>query len=317
MWAYKHNLPPGVEHAGGWEGKRGGKTSRYWHPSIVKNGEYLPTKPDDYGPDIFADFVIDFARRHQDRPFFIYYPMALTHAPYYPTPDQQPAENEKFVHAKANWQANVEYTDKIVGRIVAALDEMGLRENTVLFFTGDNGTGGNGKGQTTEMGARVPMIVNCPGLVKRLGGSSELVDLSDVLPTLVELAGAELPSDRPINGHSFAPLLKGESFTPREWIYAYLGGRRVVRTKRWLLENNSPIRFGQLYDCGDCRDGTDYRDVTDSPHPEVVAARQRMQEILADKPVPNVSSDVPAKRNKRGGKSTGDKKLRKTSREPA
>ena len=70
MWAYKHNLPPGVEHTGGWEGAKGGKPSRYWHPSIVKNGKYLPTKPDDYGPDIFTDFVIDFARRHRDRPWF-------------------------------------------------------------------------------------------------------------------------------------------------------------------------------------------------------------------------------------------------------
>jgi arylsulfatase A len=317
MWAYKHNLPPGVEHGGGWEGAKGGKTCRYWHPSIVKNGEYLPTKPDDYGPDIFTDSVIDFARRHQDEPFFIYYPMALTHAPYYPTPDQQPTEDQKFVHSKANWQANVEYTDKIVGRIVAALDELGLRENTILFFTGDNGTGGNGKGQTTEMGARVPMIVNCPGLVKSIGRSRELVDLSDVLPTLVELVGAELPGDRPIDGRSYAPLLKGESFSPRDWIYAYLGGRRVVRTKRWLLENNSPKHFGQLYDCGDCRDGSKYRDVTDSQDPEAVAARGLMEEILADKPVPDVSDHVPVKRNKRGGKKAGNQKRGKSGQKPA
>ena len=78
IWAYKHNLPAGVEHTGGWEGKPGVKTSRYWHPSIVRNGKYVPTTIDDYGPDIYADFVIDFATRHREGPFFIYYPMTLT-----------------------------------------------------------------------------------------------------------------------------------------------------------------------------------------------------------------------------------------------
>jgi len=70
MWAYAHNLPEGVEHTGGWEGK--GKTARYWHPSIVKNGEYMPTAPRDYGPDIFNAFLIDFMKRHREEPFFLY-----------------------------------------------------------------------------------------------------------------------------------------------------------------------------------------------------------------------------------------------------
>jgi arylsulfatase A len=313
MWAYKHNLPPGVEHTGGWEGQVGGKTCRYWHPSIVKNGEYLPTKPDEYGPDIFADFVIDFAGRHRDQPFFIYYPMALTHSPYYPTPDQNPDEADKFNHSKDNWQANVEYTDKIVGRIVAALDELGLRENTIIFFTGDNGTGGNGKGQVTEMGARVPMIVNGPGIVKPVGLTGELMDLSDIFPTLADFSGARIPADHPIDGRSIAPLLKGDEYTPREWIYAYLGDGRIVRTKRWLLEKNTPKKFGRLLDCGDCRDGSNYRDVTDSSDPEVAAAREMMEKILADKLVPDVPAGFQDKRPKRAGKKPGKKKAGKVA----
>ncbi|MDP7302700.1 MAG: hypothetical protein QGG09_06340, partial [Pirellulaceae bacterium] len=74
----------------------------------------------------------------------------------------------------------------------------------------------------------------------------------------------------------------------REWIYEYLGGGRVVRTKRWLLENNTMQDFGQLYDCGDSRNGHGYKDVTDSSDAEMVAAKQRIREILADKPVPDV-----------------------------
>ena len=63
------------------------------------------------------------------------------------------------------FQENVEYMDTLVGRIVSALDELGLRKNTIVLFTADNGTGGEGKGTPTELGARVPMIVNCPDTV--------------------------------------------------------------------------------------------------------------------------------------------------------
>ena len=291
IWAYTHNLPVGVKHEGGYEG--GTKTCRYWHPSIVTNGKYLPTEPDDYGPDMFTDFVIDFARRHKDRPFFIYYPMALTHSPYYSTPTTNPSQEEKFKHSPQKFRENVQYMDKLVGRIVAALDEMGLRENTVVFFTGDNGTGGQGKGQPTELGARVPMIVNCPGVVKPLKPSEELIDTSDVMPTLADFAGAKVPADRPIDGRSFAPILRGEKGETREWIFSYLSDRRVLRTKRWLLEDNSPHRPGRLYDCGTSRDGTGYKEVTDSKDPEVVAIKRRFSEILEGLPAPVLPEDGP------------------------
>jgi len=301
MWAYRHNLPPGVKHTGGWEGRVGGKTSRYWHPSLLRDGKYVTTGPDDYGPDMFTDFVIDFAARHKDRPFFIYYPMALTHSPYYSTPATDPSQAEKFRHAKGKFRENVEYTDELVGRIVEGLKRLGLRENTVIMFTADNGTGGQGKGQPTELGARVPMIVNCPGVVRPIGRSGVLVDHSDVLPTLAELTGAKVPDDRPIDGHSFAPLLLGEDFQPREWIFSYIGEWRLLRTKRWLLEANSASQFGRLYDCGDRRDGKGYREVTDSTRPEVVAIKREFQKILADKPTPPVPELKKSKSPSRAG----------------
>ncbi|TKJ35954.1 MAG: arylsulfatase [Planctomycetes bacterium B3_Pla] len=299
MWAYKHNLPPGVKHTGGWEGKRGGKTSRFWHPSIVKNAEYLTTGPDDYGPDIFTDFAIDFMKRHKDEPFFIYYPMCLTHGPFYETPDTVKSEAGKFKNLRTNFKANVEYMDKLIGRIVEALDAAGLRENTIVFFTGDNGTGGQGKGQTTELGARVPMIVNCPGLVKPSKASRELVDLSDILPTLADFAEAKLPEGSVIDGRSFAPLLRGEKGPTREWIYSYLGDRQILRTKRWLLEDNGPDHPGRLFDCGESRDGTGYKDVTDSKAPEVLAVKKRFEEILADKSLPKVKEKPSSQRKKK------------------
>jgi arylsulfatase A len=296
MWAYRHNLPKGSKHTGGWEGKKGTKTSRYWHPSILKNGQYQPTEPDEYGPDLFADFIIDFVRRHRDQPFFVYYPMCLTHAPWYPTPDTTVSSGDRFQRHKRNFKANVEYMDKVVGRIVEALKELELRDNTIVFFTADNGTGGSGKGKVTELGARVPMIVNCPGLVKAMGPSDALVDLSDVFPTLAGYAGTPLPAERTIDGRSFAPILAGEKSDVREWIYSYLGDGRILRDKRWLLEGNSPHSPGRFYDCGNSRDGSGYRNVTDSKEPEVVAARGRFEKILKDKVVPL----LPPKPKKKG-----------------
>lgn len=288
MWAYKKNLPKGVEHTGSWEGKPGTTTGRYWHPSIVKNGEYLPTTQDDYGPDIFSDFILEFIERKRGKPFFIYYPMTLTHAPYYTTPDTTQSLGDRFEKRQKNWQSNVEYADKIVGKLMRGLEELKVRENTLVLFIGDNGTGGNGKGKTTEMGARVPFIANGPGIVKPTGECRELVDVSDVLPTICDVAGIDLPKDHIIDGVSFAPYLKGNMNPLRDWIYAPLGGKRVVRTKRWLLENSSMRQFGQLYDCGESRDGTGYKNVTNSKNPEVIAARELMHQILADKPVPDV-----------------------------
>ena len=310
IWAYKPYLPEGVEHTGAWE-KKDEKPARYWHPCILTNGRYTPTEPDDYGPDIYMDFLIDFMKRHPNRPFLLYYPMCLTHSPHFPTPDTLAPGVDRFKAGGQHFKGVVEYTDTLIGRLVAALDELGLRENTVLFFTGDNGTGGQGKGQPTELGARVPMIVNGPGIVKRRGASGELTDLSDILPTLAGLAGAPLPEARAIDGHSYAGFLRGETDETREWVFSYIGDRRILRTKRWLLEDNSPLHYGRLYDCGKSRDGTGYKDVTKSEDPQVLAIRRRFNGLLEGLPAPYIATDGPAagakgprherRKGKRGG----------------
>ena len=140
MWAYKHNLPKDAVHTG-YENKSK-KHSRYWHPSILRNGKHVPTTENDYGPDIYTDFVIDFATRNKDKPFFIYYPMALTHGPFFATPKSNPTRRNKFRNSKADYFGeNVEYTDHLVGRIADAIADLHLREDTIILFTGDNGTG--------------------------------------------------------------------------------------------------------------------------------------------------------------------------------
>lgn len=294
MWAYDHNLPAGTVHTGGRE-PDSKRTSRYWHPSLLHNGAYRPTGPDDYGPDLFTEFLIDFAdrQRAQARPFFLYYSMVLPHAPYYPTPDSTDSPADRFVRHADNWRANVEYMDQLVGRLTAALQRMGALDNTLIIFTADNGTAQRGKGDTTEAGARVPLIAHGPGLVKPQGASSALADITDVLPTICEFAGIPLPPGQVHDGVSLARHLRGESQPLREWIYAPLGGRRVLRTSRWLLEDNTPWSFGRLYDCGDSRDGTGYRELTATKDPTVQAARAQLQGIMRHLPVPDVTPDDP------------------------
>ena len=302
MWAYRHNLPPGAEHDGLWENKRHTQTARFWHPSVVRNGAKVPTTIADYGPDMFCDFALDFARRHTDEPFFVYWPMALTHSPYWPTPADQPSDAEKPVHKKRHWRSNVEYADRVVGRLVDGLERLGVAENTLVIFVGDNGTGGDGKATVTERGCRVPFLAWGPKLVQPTGACRELVDVTDILPTCLQVCDIEPPPA--LDGVSFAPYLRGDLTPRRRWIYGYLGGGRVLRTKRWLLERNTTSDFGRLFDCGDSRDGTGYRDVTGSTDPEVAAAKIHLRRILADKPVPNVG--LRKKAGRRSAKAADD-----------
>ena len=284
MWAYKHNLPKGVEHTGAWEDReRKSKPERYWNPSIVENGKYLPTKADDYGPDLFMDFVVDFARRHKDQPFFVYHTSVLTHGPHEETPDPD--------HPGRRWpngfKSNLEYLDHLVGRLRRSLDEMNLSQNTIVIFVGDNGTNGRGKGKVSELGARVPFIVWGPGWIHpRKDAAGALGDLTDIMPTLAGFSKAALPANKTFDGQSLVPLLRGETSRHREWIYSYLDDGRILRDNRWLLVMPGGGKPEQLFDCGQCRDGSTYKAVVPSENPEGKLARDRFARILSDIPEP-------------------------------
>lgn len=303
MWAYDHNLPEGVTHPAH---EKGGQACRYWHPSIVENGKYLATRQDDYGPDMFNEFVIDFVRRHKDEPFFVYYTSVLTHNPHLETPD--PAQ--PGARWPATFKSNLEYLDHLMGKLLATLKAEGLDERTLVIFIGDNGTGGSGKGTVTELGARVPCIIRGPG-VRRGVVSRAVADLTDIMATLADFSGAELPKDRLFDGHSLGPVLRGEKEQHRDWIYSHLDDGRVLRDTRWLLEIAKGGRGEKFFDCGESRDGTGYKDVTNSDDPEVKAARARFAEILASMPEPKPRDGLTPKSQKQIKGERGTKKDRK------
>ena len=290
-----------------WTWRLNGKhTSRYWDPSIWENGKLRTGTEGKYGDDLFCDFLIDFMKRHKDGPFFAYYPQALVHSPFTPTPDSKSLGKEAGKQGKSRkdgakdraskremkaetgvtiYPDMVAYMDKCVGRIVKAVDDLGLRENTVIIFTGDNGTDRaivsrwhgqsvpGGKGTVTEFGTHVPFIVSWPGSTPAGVVSDNLVDFSDVLPTLAELGGAPLPPGVTIDGRSLVPQLRGQMGQPREWIFSQLGHERLVRDARFMLDSN-----GRQFDVE--KDPFGKADLAASRDPTVMAAKAKLQAVL-------------------------------------
>jgi len=184
----------------------------------------------------------------------------------------------------------VRYTDEIVGRIVKALDELKIRDRTIIIFTTDNGSGGGwtgtrngrkvrgGKAKKTENGVCEPYIVNCPGLVPQGVMTDALTDFTDLLPTFAELGGARVPTDLKIDGVSIAPLLLGEAEdSPREWIMAL--GHGAKRYKVWVSEKR---QISQLYDLR--RDPFEENNLIASTRPQHLAAIRKFQAVADSMP---------------------------------
>lgn len=215
---------------------------RYANPGLEINGVPKDFSNGEYGPDLVNAYALDFIARNKDGPFFLYYPMILTHDPYQPTPDSKDwdpqAKGEQVNRHPDHFGDMVTYMDKLVGKVVAQLDTLGLRDNTLVLFLGDNGTGRGarsmmgdrevigGKGSTTATGMHVPVIANWPGHVQSGVVCGDLVDTTDFLPTLLDAAGTPPPPGVKLDGRSFLPQLRGQPGQPREWIYSWYSPRQ-------------------------------------------------------------------------------------------
>ncbi|MBI5822164.1 MAG: sulfatase-like hydrolase/transferase [Verrucomicrobia bacterium] len=300
-----------------WDKSRG---ERYWKPALNKNGQVVPVTDESYAPDMFHDFVVDFIKRHRDEPFFVYYPTTLIHGPILATPDsKEGAKSKAEGKPKSKGERkgkgenplyidNIAYLDKLVGKLVAALDEMKLREKTLIVFTGDNGSVPVGtingravdghKSHVNEGGSRVPLIANWKGTTPAGRVLKDLVGFSDFYATFSELAGAKLPEGVTLDSRSFAPQLRGEKGTPREWTYVQLGAKWYARNDGWKLTEK-----GELFDMSDAPFAQ--KPVTvDAQTAEAKAAREQLQGVL-DKL--NPAGGVTKERKK----GDGDKKQKK------
>ena len=208
--------------------------SRYWNPTIKVNGTLLQDTEGKFGPDIFCDYLLDFISRNKSQPFFAYYPMVLTHGPTHPTPDTRGYDPKtKPQRDLAHFTGMVKYTDKIVGRVLDHLESEGLADNTLVLFTGDNGTDKKltskfqgrtvqgGKGRTLDVSTHVPLIAYWKDTVSAGRVCQDLIDFSDMMPTFVEMGGAEVPEGLCFDGVSFLPQLLGKPGNPKPYIYCY------------------------------------------------------------------------------------------------
>ena len=278
---------------------------RYQDP-YINTPEGSKTYKGEFGPDVYANRLIDFMKLNRDNPMCIYFPMALPHTPFVSTPDEPNVSSKIDKH-----KAMVRYVDKLVGRLVGTLDELGIRERTLVFVTTDNGTvktikgtrSGNvvkgGKGGMLEAGVCAPFIVNAPGLVPSGVETDALTDLTDMLPTFLELAGASAPEDLVLDGVSIAPLILGEkNDSEREWVMA-LGGReaivddhgirplvdfapRIIRDKQYKVWVSEDKDITQLYDLES--DPWEKTNLIASQSPEHLAALKKMGDVVATLP---------------------------------
>jgi arylsulfatase A len=280
----------------------------------------------DYAPDLINEQARQFLRDNKDRPFFLYYPTTVPHLALQ-VPEDSLAEykdafpDEPYVGGngylphrtpRAAYAAMVTRLDREIGKLLALVDEFGLRENTLVVFTSDNGplserfggtdsaffnsTGGlrGRKGTYYEAGFRVPCIVRWTGRIAPGTTSDRVTGFEDWLPTFLELVGAKDKTPAGIDGISFAPTLLGRSQPERPFLYREsqgTDGQQYIRVGDWkgirtnlhprlAVKNKEPGTL-ELYDLK--ADPTESRNVA-AQHPDVVA---RLLAIMKEQHVPS------------------------------
>lgn len=262
---HKHNTIRdfGFDHYQTWTifDDNGGKTTRYWNPHLMRDGRIIADEiKDRYGPDVDLEVYLDFiqANAKAQTPFLAYYSTCLTHYPWEPTPDSAEktyrAPKPEHKGDPKYFPDMLAYLDKQIGTMLRTLDDLRITENTMVIFLADNGTDvglthtwgdgkkiAGGKGTLTDRGTHIPLLVRWPGHIQPGSTCEDLVDVSDIFPTLCELTGAKLP-DQPLHGRTFAPQLMGKLGQPREWIHIQNGDARQVRNRDYMLDNKGNLR---------------------------------------------------------------------------
>ena len=252
--------------------------------------------------DRYTDEALKFIRSShgEQKPFFLYMPHTMPHVPLFVSDARYDKDPKKA------YKLTIEHIDWSVGQILKALDELEIADDTLIVYTSDNGPwlskshhGGSalplrsGKGTTYEGGMRVPGIVRWGGRVPAGSVCDEVASTIDLLPTIAEITGAQLP-DHPIDGLSILATLKDpKTASPRrEAGYFYYRNNRIeaVRLGDWKLRIGAakkpkrakgqasaapPKRSVELYNLtAEINESTNLA----AKHPEVVAKLQKLAE---------------------------------------
>jgi len=225
-------------------------STRYFEPDIWVDGYNLEKQyKNSYGPDIYSHYLLKFIEENKETPFFAYYPMVLAHSPFH-----VPAKNYSKAVSPEMFGDMMAYMDKLVGDLITTLEKNQLLENTIIIFTSDNGTPKgvksklvNGtiiqgvKGSFSDVGTNVPMLVQWKNTFKSGTSSEQLTDLSDLLPTILELTHTPLPAQPTFDGLSIVPTLLGQQKPQRDWVYIQYDQNYCVRTSQWKYFSNGDL----------------------------------------------------------------------------
>ncbi|WP_010133925.1 sulfatase-like hydrolase/transferase [Ochrovirga pacifica] len=246
------------------------------HPSSKKQFEWWPNTAKSkkeyglttYGPDVELDFIFDFMERKtkEKKPFFVYHTTHLGHDAFdffhpetktkWPGTPVVKWENGKYHRTEPRVTGDkgvyntygtvtepgihnhINYLDYQMWLYLQKLKELKVDQNTLVIFCADNGTSGYGKNSAeAQKGTHVPFIVYAPGLgLTKKGEQDVLVNLADVLPTIAEIGGVEIPKDYEINGVSLWPFLTTKQKEHRDWIYGYKDGMQIIRGKHLMKD---------------------------------------------------------------------------------
>ena len=283
-------------------------------PNEGRFGEGVATEKIDYSHDLIAEEALAFVDRNQDQPFFLYLAFTTPHA-------NNQARNEGMevpdygIYADKDWPeaqkgtaAMISRMDADIGRLMARLKQHGIDENTIVFFTSDNGPhreGGNNpdffdsngplrgiKRALYEGGIRVPMIVRWPGKIAAGAVSNHVGYFGDFLPTAAELAGAPPPENT--DGVSFAAELLGRGDQQQHeylyWEFYEQGSARAVRMGSYKGVARPFYGEIELYNLES--DLGERNNVADE-HPDIVT---RMRQIMDAAHVPSPDWRLPGQR---------------------
>ena len=248
---------------------------------IVEGTEKTVHEVAEYITDVFGDKSVDFINRHGDEPFFLYSAFNAPHSPFQVTQkyyDRFPdVENE--LHRI--YFGMISALDDAVGRILDALEQNGLAENTLVVFLGDNGCAGyfpglcsceplsGGKLTYYEGGVRVPYLMRWPQVIAAGTRIDTPVSSLDILPTAIAAAGGTAPADLALDGHNLLPLFEGGSVQRDRFVWRNYPTVAVRQGDMKLIKPNQDEPLGFLYDLS-----TDVREQHNvaGDHPEVVSS---------------------------------------------
>ena len=264
--------------------------------NFVRNGEAIG-KADDYSAPFIAGEAVSWLKTKRDpkKPFFI---TVWTHEPHYPigsAPRYEQLHTGIADPVERTYRANVTQLDDAFGMVMQALDDVGAADDTLVFFTSDNGPEGDGakgpgrgltgglrsrKRSVYEGGHRVPGIVRWPGRIQPGTESDLTVVGSDVFPTVLAAAGLEPPAGRTLDGVNLLPALSGSPIERPEPLYWRWGGKVAYREGDWKLVADEALAKPELYDLA--TDRAEAHDLADREPQRLASMLERLRAHTAE-----------------------------------